>query len=306
MGFFGGKRERTQPAPGASRRAPAPAPAPRPGTGRATAAPRPEKEEKTGITVLIRGGTLDPQRLLDAVRTLTGDAAAQLAGSGSTELGAALPPTVDASGSTFTVTSQGVEILCAQINAPTPGLDEMIQFTRRDNAELAHLKQHGSHVLCWATGRSGIDQTIVLFQIALAMKGQGAIGFIHVPGWQCFTLDQVEAMLAPEHAEALRGEMAKAVFCNLIPFHGQGGTWWATKGNHVFGIPDFALWNEGQMKQPEVYNLFLYLFDYLRQGARLKHGETLNLPGHVLRIGPVTEYHDYIAGKGETFAFRFT
>lgn len=301
MGFFGGKRERTQPAPGAARHAP---PAPRAPSRPAVAAGS-KKEDKTGITVLINGGTLDPQRLLEAVRTIAADPAARLEGFGSKEIGVSLPPTVSESGCTFTLTVHGVNILCAQINAPAPGLDQMIQFTRRDNAELAHLKRHDSHVLCWAVGKDGIAQTIALFQVALAMKEQGATGFIHVPGWQCFTLDQVEGLLSPEYAEAIRGEMAKAVFCNLIPFHGQGGTWWATKGNHVFGVPDFALWNAGQMKQQEVYNLFLYLFDYIKQGAALKHGETLNLPGHVLRIGPVTEYHDYIAGAGETLALRF-
>ncbi len=127
----------------------------------------------------------------------------------------------------------------------------MIQTTRRAKGELAHLKEHASHVLCFASGGDGTAQTIALFQLALAMQRQGAIGFIHTPAWQCFTFDQVEAMLAPEHRLALTTEMAKGVFfCNLIPFHGQKGTWWATKGNHVFEIPDFALWNEGRSRSP--------------------------------------------------------
>lgn len=255
--------------------------------------------------MLLQGGSLDANRLVADCQRVTNDASVAL---GSMSLGGQsvqLPPVVSENGSALSIVINGVEISCMQVNAPTPGLDEMIQFTRRANEELAHLKAHTSHVLCWATGKDGVEQTIALCQLAVAMKAQGAIGFIHVPAWQCFTLDQVETLLTPEYLAAIRTEMAKAVFCNLIPFHGQGGTWWATKGNHIFGVPDFALWNAGQMQQKDIYNLFIYLFDYIKQGAVLKHGETLNLPGFVLRVGPVTEYHDYIAGGGETLALRF-
>lgn len=295
MGFFGGKRERSQPAP-------------RPRTAAvAKAAPLPKRGERSGasITVLLKGGTLNADQLIADCQRVTKGASVALGGMSLGGQSVALPPVVSENGSALSIVIGGVEITCMQINAQTPGLDQMIQFTRRANEELAPLKAHTSHVLCWATGKDGVEQTIALCQLAVAMKAQGAIGFIHVPAWQCFTLDQVETLLAPEYLDAIRTEMAKAVFCNLIPFHGQGGTWWATKGNHIFGIPDFALWNTGQMQPGEIHNLFVYLFDYIKKGAVLKHGETLNLPGFVLRVGPVTEYHDYIAGGGETFALRF-
>jgi hypothetical protein len=70
-------------------------------------------------------------------------------------------------------------------------------------------------------------------------------------------------------------------------------------------IQDFALWNAGQMHPGAIHALMLHLLDYVRQGAVLEHGQTLNLPGHVLRIGPVTEFQDYIAGEGESIALRF-
>lgn len=282
MGFFSGKR---QPAPS------------RP--------PAPDKSDKgASITLLLAAGAPELARLEADLRTVTGDPAARIGSMLDGVLPGAPPLPADSSGA-FSVSTAGVRVRCMRIEAPAPGLDQMIQFTRRPNEELAGLLRHTSHILCFAEGGDGLAQTTVLFQIAHAMADQGVIGLIHTPAWQCFLMDQVAMVMQPDMLAALRKDMAKALWCNLIPFHGQGGSWFATKGNHIFGIPDFALWNAGQMQAGEIHGLMQYLFDYVQKGAVLAHGQTLNLPNHVMRIGPVTEYHDYIAGGGETIALRF-
>ncbi len=49
----------------------------------------------------------------------------------------------------------------------------------------------------------------------------------------------------------------------------------------------------------------MYLFDLIKGGTPVNIGETLGLPDMTLRVGPVTEFKDYIAGPGQTLALRF-
>jgi hypothetical protein len=44
--------------------------------------------------------------------------------------------------------------------------------------------------------------------------------------------------------------------CAISYRSGKQGTWWASKGNHVFGVPDFALWDNGRFGLKPVQSIF--------------------------------------------------
>jgi formylglycine-generating enzyme required for sulfatase activity len=250
----------------------------------------PASAPAAALTVLLAHAAIDPLALMVALRALTADATV----------------TVTGAPAAFTVHRRGVTITCREVMGQAPDLDQMIQTTRADHAALtAAFAPHDRHLLCTAAGGTGISQTTALFHLAAALQPMGALGLIHTPAWQCFTSAQVARGVDPKNIAQLQDDMAKAAWCNLIPFIGKTGTWWATKGNHVFGVPDFALWNRGELPLEKVQALMLNLFDHVKQGAVIRHGENLAFPPHVLRAGPVDEFPELISGGGETIALRF-
>lgn len=193
-----------------------------------------------------------------------------------------------------------------EIAAPAPGLDEMIQSTRMDHAALAPLKKHTSHLLCFYQGDAAdpILRVQAIFRLAAALVPLGVVGVIHTDAWQCFTPSALTAVADPQHTKDMREGMAQVALCNLIPFHGKQGTWWASKGNHVFGVPDFALWDDGRFGLKPVQTIFASLFSYLQGGATILPGHTMKLSGVNFIVGEVTEFRDYLCGPGSTLALR--
>lgn len=193
-----------------------------------------------------------------------------------------------------------------EVAAQAPGLDQMIQSTRMDHAALAPLRKHASHLLCYYQGDAAdpILRVQAIFRLAAALVPLGVVGVIHTDAWQCFTPSALTAVADPELTKEMREGSAQLALCNLIPFHGKQGTWWASKGNHVFGVPDFALWDEGRFGLKSVQTTFASLFSYLQGGATILPGHTMELSGVVFVVGEVTEFHEYLCGPGATLALR--
>jgi hypothetical protein len=215
------------------------------------------------------------------------------------------PETSDA-GAVFQLAAGDHRFRLMSMDAPAPGLDGMIQTTRADKELMAPLKGHAAHILCWhlAPEVEATDRIVASIALARQLIPEGLLGVIHVDAHQCFMPQALEHIAAPENAAEVR-TMAQAVFCNRIPFWSDAGTWWATKGNHVFGVPDFALWDDQGSGPEQVNALFASLFAFVRGGHQMKPGETCELEGRALSIGAVTEYREHLEGPGTTLALRY-
>jgi hypothetical protein len=193
-----------------------------------------------------------------------------------------------------------------EVIAPAPGLDEMIQFTRMDNNALASLKTHVSHVLCFYQGEANdpVLRVQALFRLAAALVPMGVLGIIHTDAWQCFLPKALGPLADPARTKDMHEGLAHMALCNLIPFHSPKGTWWTSKGNHVFGIPDITLWDDGRFGVKPVQTIFSSLFSYLQSGAKIQPGHTMELAGTTFVAGEVTEHRDHLCGPGATLALR--
>lgn len=202
----------------------------------------------------------------------------------------------------------GIPITCLLIDAPTPGLDGMMQTSRGDREVLPQvLPKHTSHMICSTEvgPEHGIRATLQLFRLAAALENQGAIGVIQGDAWQCFLIQRLKDHLAPETLAKLDGPYFPFVWCNAIPFHGEGGSWMTSKGFAVAGVPDIAIWVRNPAEMKAAGEFLPNCFNYLHKGAVLKPGETIQMTGGGnYRIGPVTEFHDFLCGRGETLALR--
>lgn len=200
----------------------------------------------------------------------------------------------------------GHRIKFIEVIAPAPGLDGMIQSTRSNKAELAPLRTHASHVLCWYLGDAAdpVDRVQACMRLALALVPSGLLGVIHTDAWQCFAPKALTQLADPAVTADLHAGLAQMILCNLIPFYGEKGTWWASKGNHVFGVPDIAVWDDGRFGLKPMQSLFASLFDYLKGGAVIQPGHTMELLGVHFTASEVTEFKDYLCGPGQTLALR--
>lgn len=208
----------------------------------------------------------------------------------------------------FEVRLNGITITCMPVMAPAPGLDEVLQTTRMDREELAStLAGHDNHLLCFtkADAAHGVQATVQLVRLAVALEGQGAVGVIQTDAWQCFLVKRLREYLDPAALEEITGKLYPMVFCNILPFHGQGGSWIASKGFAVAGVPDVAMWTRNREEMQLACNFIANLFLYLKKGAKLKLGETIEMggSGHY-RIGRVTEFKEYLCGRADTIALR--
>jgi hypothetical protein len=304
MGWFGfGGKSQPQPAPRRRIRPPLPPP-----SAAAPAAPR--RCDGPSLTVLMRDEVnVDHHALASAIAARTGRPAragnliAPLVG-----FDAAPNASASDSGTVFSLDLDGVPVRCVQVHTPAPGLETEIAMTRNDPAELAPLLAGTSHVMCFATAapEAALAAIEALMVLAVALREQGALGIIHTDARQCFLIDHVAAHLEPESLAAIRAGGFKLVWCNLHPFRRpSGGVWWTSKGHHVFGVPDVAMLVHDEFDGAQVGNIVRYLFDYVRGGRVIKHGETINLgQKYLIAAGPVTEHPDFLEGMGETLALR--
>ncbi len=262
--------------------------------------PPPNDSTQPSITMLLAGAS--PLRVTDLEAALR----QAVEGAAIDGLFPGLPASVNDSGLVCGAVLDDHRIRCMQVLAPAPGLEQMIQSSRMGRDMLPALQSHASHVLCFYQGTAAnpSDRILALFRLAAACRPLGVIGIIHTDAWQCLHADQLGHFIDPKMAEALRGDLAHRVLCNLIPFHGQAGSWWTSKGNHIFNIPDIALWDDGSLGPERAYALHAGVFAHLRGGAVMKPGHTAEYDGVALAIGEVTEHRDFLAGPGETITLR--
>jgi len=71
------------------------------------------------------------------------------------------------------------------------------------------------------------------------------------------------------------------LYSGFVKFDVQGvqGTWMRTFGNHLLGLPDFALLAQGHHEGQATFDMFCNLLSYLRSS-----GATL-APGHTTQVG---------------------
>lgn len=219
-----------------------------------------------------------------------------------------LPVSFSDQGATGTVIwgNHRVQFIEIMASLPESHVSEMIQYTRAEKSTLADLRQHQSHVLCSYLGdaKDPVERIQASFQLAAALEPLGLAGAIHVDAWQCFSASALQHLCDPKMTEAMRTGLAQQIFCNLIPFHSPEGTWWASKGNHVFSIPDIALWDDGRIGFEPAKNIFSSLFKYLAGGATIQPGHTMELGGMQMQAGEVTEFRKFLCGPGTTLAIR--
>jgi hypothetical protein len=104
--------------------------------------------------------------------------------------------------------------------------------------------------------------------------------------------------------KAFRETPPPILFTGFVKFKTDDGVWFASKGHHMFGAPDLAMFGAGE-RPSDVLDIFMNIFAYvMAKKTRIAAGHTLQIADNdYLKFRKLAEdnpWKDFLHGKGET------
>ena len=168
----------------------------------------------------------------------------------------------------------------------------------------AQLSGHDCFALVTCTGEAEpIEKMLALYRVGVALTDQGAIGIANEAAWSCYPAEVLEAFRTSGMWESLRTEGLPAEFLvGTVRFMANEQKWLASKGHHLFGLPElaFEVQNDSQVAaMSEIFqNLFYYLY---KNGPVIEAGQTVEIEGGAtLRFVPSPIELEFLTSPGGT------
>lgn len=187
------------------------------------------------------------------------------------------------------------------IAAPHPDFDTYLQPAHLRPDQKQVLGGHKAHIICYYESEhvSAVEYFIALYKVAYGLRNHALLGVMNPITWMCIAAEMLPSTLENQFLQAFRQSPASALmlWLGFIKFFKPDKTvWFATKGNFLFGLPDFAYLGSSLNQTQEAINLFGNIITYLyTSGAKLAPGHTMQVGQDTyLRFSLVTEYADYL------------
>ena len=188
---------------------------------------------------------------------------------------------------------------------PTDACDFHDRFFLIVFDERARLQNHAAHLILFHDngGKDTADRLTALFQTAAALGGDNLAGTIHESAWTCAPAGVALDLLDFEEAQKLKEMIPPVVFFGILPFREEGGAWVATKGCHLFGVPDLVI-ESADVGFTERFDLLHNIVLYMVQGTRIAPGHTMQTGDEqffrFVELSRDHKYHDLLKGAGRT------
>ncbi|GDY13596.1 hypothetical protein LBMAG53_24740 [Planctomycetota bacterium] len=200
----------------------------------------------------------------------------------------------------------GFDFQFLEIGHTAPGLDSMIQVSAYPAEDLQELRAHSSHMVCSCRHPPGRikDQILGMIRLAHGLVPHGLLGVIHSDSYQVFSRKMLkitsEDPAISDHFDA----MGFLLFTSKVPFQVENGKFLATKGNHLFGIPDLVIWDNGRIGLEAAAKAIDNIMKYLIGGARIQPGHTMNVENRTYLAEVAPAELAAIRGPGQTLLLR--
>ena len=169
---------------------------------------------------------------------------------------------------------------------------------------------HDAQVSLSYAGRSAdsIEQYIALYKVAHAFSKYIIVGVLNEPAWLFHAPEAIQDIVKPENIKASRGAWPViSYWISFLPLRTDQSLWFFTKGNHIFGIQDFAMKVPSleQKDTDKAFDLFVNFFHYVggREGV-IAPGTTLDWGEGRYTVGEVTEEKEWLKGPQGTIVFE--
>ena len=150
-----------------------------------------------------------------------------------------------------------------------------------------------------------IEQMIALYRLASAVMSEDLLGIVNPNAW---TAHPPADYLSPDQIAQYRQEIPFNLWFGYVRFYTDDQSYWlATKGHHIFDVPDLATFVQPTDDTNALINLFINVFYYLyEQDVFVTAGDTLEIrnSGEQLRFSEVTELSDLLMGPSGTLVIE--
>jgi|GEM_PF-745735 len=184
-----------------------------------------------------------------------------------------------------------------------------------DIAPVAHEEKqraqtHDAQVSLLYTGNNPdpIEQYLALYKVAHAFLKYTIVGVLNEPAWLFHVPEAIQDIVKPENIKASRGAWPViSYWISFLPLRTDHTLWFFTKGNHLFGMQDFAMKVPSleQKDTDKVFDLFVNFFHYARRAhATIVPGSTIDWGEGKYMLTEVTEEKEWLQGPKGTIAFE--
>lgn len=169
------------------------------------------------------------------------------------------------------------------------------------------IRNHSAHIICYYDGynEDPIERYIALYKVAFSFKSNGLLGIINEDAWTCQPANVLDNLISKEMIAESRKIPPLMIWTNFIKIPLPNGTWMVTKGNHLFGIKDFAY--KGDMTEAKQINqIFDNIFYYIYENnALIDVGHTLQIEAEVyLKFDDLYEEKELLEGPIGTLVVK--
>jgi hypothetical protein len=203
--------------------------------------------------------------------------------------------------------SHSVDLAGFEHTLPPEVLERTVEASHWTGEGREAMQRHAGYLLLShrGGGANPVEKYIALYKAAATLAGDALAGVLIEDAWTCAPAHVVREFLKAEFLKTCREQAPPILFTGFVKFKGEKGAWFVTKGQHVFGVPDFVM-QAGPDDEPErALDLFMNIFLYVISADReLKAGHTMQIAEeHFLRFGELPPDHPHqgvLKGAGRT------
>ena len=167
--------------------------------------------------------------------------------------------------------------------------------------ELEVMSKHNYHIIAFYEGTSADINHIfnLYFKLSYGFLEYDFLGLANGYSWNVIVPSLIKGMAEDEQLKDFANTPAMMIWRNFIKVRHNGGVWFATKGNNLFGVHEFAFYGTFENTQ-EIYDIFEDVFYYIYESdAHIEAGHTIQLGEDVfLKFREVYELQDTLEGEG--------
>ncbi len=167
----------------------------------------------------------------------------------------------------------------------------------------AAMRQHRTHITLTYQGRhhDPVEKMIALYKTASAFADENLLGIANPQAW---TAHPPADFLSAQNIASYRGHFPFMLWVGYIKFFMDKERYWlATKGHHIFDVPDLAYFIESGEDANDIIDQFINLFYYLYQkDVTITAGDTLEMGKDTqhMRLIEVPKSAEYLMGPSGT------
>jgi len=167
--------------------------------------------------------------------------------------------------------------------------------------ELEEMSKHNYHIIAFYEGTSeDMNNVLNLYsKLSYGFLDYGFLGLANIYSWNVITPSLIQGMVEDKELKEFANTPAMMIYRNFIKIPYNDGVWFTTKGNHLFGVHEFAFYGEYENTQ-EIYDVFEDIFYYIYESkTHIESGHTIQLGENVFfKFKEVYELQDTLQGEG--------